>query len=175
MSQNVYKNIIKILKDGNYNYEKINHNEVKTTEESKKKKKKAGWIDGVGSKNIVFHAKGKFYLVVTTADREIKAKKFKKEFGTKDIRFAYEDELFLNTGCKIGAVTPFGHENKEIPIYVDDKILESNWFMFNPAIHTKSIRIKGSDLFDIYSKIGNSVKSFIEEEEGFIFKEVKKR
>ena len=40
MSQNVYENIIKILKDGNYNYEEINHNEVKTTEESKEERKK---------------------------------------------------------------------------------------------------------------------------------------
>ncbi len=175
MEQNqIYENIIKILKSMNLPYEEIDHCEVKTTDESREERKKAGWTEGAGSKNIVFHAKGKFYLVVTTAENDIKAKKFKKEFGTKDIRFAYENELLENTGCRIGAVTPFGHLNEQLPIYVDSKIFEAKYFMFNPAVHTKSIRIVPETLKQIYLNSKNSIKIFKDGEEGMEFSELER-
>lgn len=173
MEQNqTYENIVKILQAMNIAYDEIEHEEVKTTDDSREERKKAGWAEGAGSKNIVFHAKGKFYLVVTTAGNEIKAKKFKKEFGTKDIRFAYEEELMTNTGCKIGAVPPFGHFNEELPIYVDSKIFEEKYFMFNPAVHTKSIRVTPENLRTIYMNSKNSVKIFEEKEDGMEFHEI---
>lgn len=172
---NVYENIKSTLSNLGIDYEEIEHEEVKTTEDSKNERAKSGWTTGIGSKNIVFHAKGKFYLVVTTAGKDIKAKKFKKEFGTKDIRFAYDEELMENTGCKSGAVPPFGHFNKELPIYVDKDIFGYEYFMFNPALHTKSIRIKPEELKKIYSKIENSVKIFEIAEEESSFEEIRKK
>lgn len=171
----VYENIKDTLAKAGVDYDEIDHEEVKTTDESKEERAKKGWTTGIGSKNILFHAKSKFYLVVTVAGKEIKAKKFKKEFGTKDIRFAYEDELKDSTGCEIGAVPPFGHFNKELPIYVDKEIFEHDYFMFNPALHVKSIRIKSDDLKKIYSEFDNSVKIFELTEDDSIFEELEKK
>jgi Ala-tRNA(Pro) deacylase len=114
----------------------------------------------VVSKNIVLHAKGEFYVVVTTAAKDIKARVFKKEFGTKAIRFATPEELSEHTGCLPGAVPPFGYVRPDIPIYFDKDILGAEFFMFNPGIHNRSIRVKPDDMLKVYRAVGNPVKIF---------------
>jgi hypothetical protein len=44
--------------------------------------------------------------------------------------------------------------------------------MFNPAISTKTIRVKTSDLMKIYESMENSVKLFNVSEEEFSVKEI---
>ena len=156
----VYKNIINILNGLNVSFEEIEHPPVMTCNDSARYRAEYGW-NGVGSKNILFHAKARFYLVVTKAEKEIKARRFKKEFGTKNIRFATPDEVKEITDCEIGALPPFGYLNKELPIYVDEEIFEHDYFMFNPAVHTKSIRIRTEDLRKIYTSIDQPVKFFV--------------
>ena len=172
--EEVYENIKNTLTANGIIIEEIQHKEVHTTDDSKKERAAQAWTDGIGSKNLVFHAKGKFYLVVTTAEKEIKARKFKKEFGTKDIRFAYQEELTEHTGCEIGSIPPFGYLNEELPILVDNEIFSYSYFMFNPAINTKSIRIKTEDLKKIYMTIKNPVKFFTITEDGIELEELGK-
>ena len=119
--------------------------------------------------------RGDTTLLVTTAEKEIKARLFKKEFGTKDIRFANRDELMEVTGCDPGSVPPFGHRDPSLPFYVDENILRTEHFMFNPAIPTKSFRIRTGDLLRIYAAIPNPVSTFGEdEEERFVIRKVEK-
>ena len=47
-----------------------------------------------------------------------------------------------------------------IPVYVDSEIFESEYFIFNPAIPTKSLRLKTSDFKKVYENIKNPVKFF---------------
>lgn len=104
--QKIYQNIIRTLIHLNTSFEEMEHPAVTSCEDSTKYRSLAGW-KGVGSKNILFHAKGRFYLVVTTADKRIKAQLLKKEFGTKNIRFATKEEVAKVTRCEIGALPPF--------------------------------------------------------------------
>ncbi len=168
----IYKNILRILKTQNIHFEEIEHPPVLTCDESARYRKEHGW-EGVGSKNIILHAKGRFYLIVTVAEKEIKARRFKKEFGTKNIRFATPEEVERITGCKIGAIPPFGYLNPEIPIYVDEEIFQHEYFMFNPAVHTKSIRIKTEDLKKIYKAVEQPVKFFSIKEGKIYFSDAK--
>jgi len=158
---NVYNNIIKILENNNIHFDEIEHGEVKSSASSMEYRKKAGWIEGNGSKNLIYHAKGNFFHIVTTHNAMFKARVFKKEFGTKNIRFANEDELVENVNCKIGSIPPFGYENTNLPIYVDARIFDNKYFMFTPADNFKSIRIESENLLNIYKKIDNPVKFFI--------------
>jgi Ala-tRNA(Pro) deacylase len=159
----IYQQILDILHSLNIPFEEIEHPPVASCADSAKYRAKHGW-SGIGSKNILFHAKGRFYLVVTTAAKEIKARKFKKEFGTKNIRFATTEEVVKVTGCEVGALPPFGFFNSELPIYVDDEIFNYDYFMFNPALHTKSIRIEAAALKKIYRRVEQPVKLFKEKE-----------
>ena len=169
METAIYDTIIQLLADKKIPYEEIDHPAVATTDDSARFRGEAGWNEGVGSKNILFHAKGTFYLVVTTASAGIKARLFKKEFGTKDIRFATAEELAAQTGAVSGAVPPFGHLGSGIPTFVDKRIFDHPYFMFNPGVHTKSIRIRPSDLYTIYSSVPGEVRLFAPVEEGLTF------
>lgn len=166
----MYDNIIKILTDLNISFDEINH-EVSTSCEHSKELRSKAWLDGVWSKNIIFHAKGKFYLITTLWDKDIKARKFKSEFGSKDIRFASQDEITSLWLWIIGSISPFGFENDEVPIFVDNEIFKNEYFIFNPADPGKSIRVKTSDFKKIYEILKNPVKFFTISEENIEFNE----
>ena len=84
--------------------------------------------------------------------KDIKARKFKKEFWTKDIRFASQEEITSLWLWVIGSIAPFGFENVEVSVYVDSEIFEHDYFMFNPADPCKSVRVKTIDFKNIYEK-----------------------
>lgn len=160
-----YENIKNILNDLQIPFQEISHEASISCEHSAALRNEAG-LDWVWSKNIVFHAKWNFYLVTTLGTKDIKARKFKKEFWTKDIRFASQDEISSLWLWVIWSISPFGFENSEVPVYVDNEIFESEYFMFNPADPCKSIRVKTIDLKKIYENMKNQVKFFkISEEE----------
>ena len=160
----MYQNIIKILEENNIQYDEIEH-DISTSCEDSKRMREEAWLEWIGSKNLVFHCKEKFYIVVTHADKRINAKRFKKEFGSKNIRFANAEEIKEQINGVIGCIPSFGFENTSIPIYVDSEIFESDYFMFNPAVATKTIRLKTWDLNFIFNSLENPVKYFLWGEE----------
>ena len=169
----MYKNILKKLKELNIEFNELDHEESKSCDDSKIFREQA-WFDWIWSKNIVFHAKWKYYLVTTIWDKDLKARNFKKEFGTKDIRFANAEEIKNEINWVIWSIPPFGFENTEIQIFVDTEIFEHQYFMFNPADPTKTIRIKTSDLKKIYQSLENQVKLFDFSGEEVLFEELEK-
>jgi len=174
MAQDVYQAIKDLLERMGIPYDEIEHAPVGSCEESLAFRGQAGW-SGASSKCILLKAKGKYYLLVTTAEKDIKARLFKKEFGTKDIRFANREELMEVTGCDPGSVPPFGHLDPSLPFYVDENILRAEHFMFNPGIPTKSFRVRTGDLQRIYASIPNPVSTFGEDEdERFVIRKVEK-
>ncbi len=166
-----YENIKQILNDLQINYDEITH-EATTSCEHSAELREASWLSWVGSKNIVFHAKGKFYLVTTLWIKDIKARKFKWEFWTKDIRFASQDEINSLWLWTILSIAPFWFENSEIPVYVDSEIFENEYFIFNPSDPCKSIRLKTTDLRKVYESLKNEVKIFKISEESIEFLEI---
>lgn len=146
-------------------FETISHPPVASCDDSARHRAAAGW-EGVGSKCILFHAKGRFHLVVTTADREIKARRFKKPFGTKDIRFATPEEVRRETGCAVGSVPPFGHDGEGLSVFVDGTIFAAGHFLFNPAVPTESLRIPAEGLRRVYAGGPDTVTVFVTDPEG---------
>ena len=166
------ENILRILNEKNIDFELVEHKESKSCEDSKKFREEI-CIKWIWSTIIVFHAKWSFYLVTTIWDKEIKARKFKKEFWTKDIRFANQDEITAVLDAVIWSIPPFGFENDEIQIFVDKEIFENEFFMFNPWVWDKTIRLKTDDLKQIYDFLKNSVKYFdFSSEENLFFDEI---
>lgn len=155
----IYQEIIHFLKSNSIAYTEILHEPSTSCEHSQEMRKQQG-LEGIGSKNIVFHAKGNFYLVTTLGDKDIKARNFKHEFGTKDIRFASQEEITKVSGATIGSIPPFGFENTFLPLYVDQEIFSHTYFCFNPGVPHISIQIATVDLAKIYDLIDNPVKIF---------------
>ena len=174
MSQDIYQAIRDLLERMGIPYDEIEHPPVGSCEESLGFRGQAGW-EGASSKCILLKAKGRYYLLVTTAEKEIKARLFKKEFGTKDIRFANREELLEVSGCGPGSVPSFGHREPTLPFYVDENILRAGHFMFNPAIPTKSFRIGAGGLQRVYASVPNPVSTFGEDEdERFVIRKMEK-
>ena len=165
----LYSNIIKLLQELGILFDEINHKESFSCEDSKKYRQDA-WLTWIWSKNIVFHAKWEFYLVTTIWDKDIKARKFKKEFWTKDIRFATQEEITNLINWTIWSIPPFWFYNDSLKIFVDLEIFNHEYFIFNPWISTKSIRISTKDLKNIYKSLKNEIKifDFTKEESEFI-------
>ncbi|MDP5039145.1 MAG: hypothetical protein NWP80_01725 [Candidatus Gracilibacteria bacterium] len=155
----MYDKLIKTLKDLNIDFEEYNHELTTSCEHSLIIREKLG-LTGSGSKNIVYHAKGIFYLVTTLGHKNFKARLFKKEFLTKDIRFATSLEIGENNLGIIGSIPPFGFENSNITLYVDKEIFKNEYFMFNPFNGEKTIRLKSLDLKKVYESLENNVKYF---------------
>ena len=164
--------IYEILKDLNIEYDEISH-EASTSCDHSKLLRSEAWLEWVWSKNIVFHCKWNFYIVVTLWDKEIKARKFKKEFWSKDIRFAWACEIKDTIDWTIWCIPSFWFKNEDMPVYVDLEIFESEYFMFNPDNPEKTIRLKTSDLKKIYENIKNPLKFFKITEDNFeLFDEI---
>ncbi len=63
-------------------------------------------------------------------------------------------------------MSPFGHPREDLPYYIDEDIFKVEYFMFNPAVPTRSMRIKTGDLRKVYAALPNPVRYFSEDEEG---------
>ncbi|EKE28684.1 MAG: hypothetical protein ACD_3C00029G0007 [uncultured bacterium (gcode 4)] len=161
-----YENIKRILNELSISFDEIDHEISHSCDESKKFREEQ-WLVWLGSKNIVFHCKWSFYLVVTHWDKQIKARNFKKEFWSKDIRFANQEEISPILDAVIWSIPPFGFLNADIKIFIDSEIIRHEHFIFNPSIPTKSIRIPSSELSRIYSSLRNEIRYFIHEGDEF--------
>jgi prolyl-tRNA editing enzyme YbaK/EbsC (Cys-tRNA(Pro) deacylase) len=146
-------------------WSELAHAPVEGCEDSAAYRRQAGWR-GADSKCILFHAKGVFHLVVTTRQRQVNARRFKKPFGTKNIRFATPEEVERVLGCRVGSVPPLPLGAPEVPVYADEAILGEEWFHFNPGDPERSFRIRSTSLPPLYSWLENPCLWFREEEDG---------
>jgi Ala-tRNA(Pro) deacylase len=157
--------ILALLEETGVEYESLDHPPVSSCDDSLARRQAAGWT-GASSKCILFHAKGVFHLVVTTADRAINARHFKKQFGTKNIRFAKPEEVLEHAGCAIGSLPPVLPGVPDVTSFVDRAILVQEHFMFNPADPERSLRILSRDLPRLLKASGSRVVWFADNAEG---------
>ncbi len=167
----MYENIKNILEKLALPYKEIEHIASTSCDHSKELREKQ-WLEWIGSKNIVFHAKGKYYLVTTLGDKDIKARNFKSQFGTKDIRFASQEEITKEIWGIIWCIPPFWFTNMKIPLFIDMEIFDYDYFLFNPWIAIKSIQVSTQDLKEIYKSLKNPISLFRFEWEEKIFEEL---
>ena len=101
-----------------------------------------------------------FAIFVLSASRKLHTKAIKKEFRSKNVRFATRDELTLLTnGLLPGSVPPFGKPliNNSLNLYVDTSITEQDIIAFNCGSLTDSVIMSVSD----YLKISYPTKVFL--------------
>ena len=161
----LYDNLKAFFSRYGLSYTEYSHDATDTCDKSAAMRQALG-IAGEGSKNICFHAKGRYFLVTTLASYDFKARIFKRAFGSKDIRFADEQELSLQVGAPFGCVPPLGFCNEGLPLFVDERILSLEHFLFNPAIHTKTWQVSGETMRQAYASCKNPIYFFHINEDG---------
>jgi Ala-tRNA(Pro) deacylase len=135
--------IRRLLDDSGVEYKMFEHEPVYTSEQASR-------VRGVelksGVKALVFKTNdGKFVLGLVAADRKISERKLEKEVGAEAVVLAKPNEVLESTGCEIGSVHPFGILHN-LPIYMDESILENDLVNFNVGLHTMSVQMHSSDL-----------------------------
>lgn len=143
----IHQQITDLLRQHNCWFEEFTHEPVRTSEEAAKLRD--GYTLRQGAKAIIIRAKiphegKKFIMLVMPGDKKFDASKVKQLLGSKDIRFATEDEVEeITKGVKPGGVPPFGNLFS-LEVLSDTSLYQIEKIVFN-AGRTTSIGMKSAD------------------------------
>lgn len=143
--QDPYEKIIKVLDARDIKYEIIEHEPVYTSEQAAKARNES--INS-GAKSLLLRVGHEFVLTVLPGGKRLSSKKIRSIFRPKKFRFATPHEVKKIMGCEIGACYPLG-SIIGVKTIVDSSLLENHVISFNPAMHTKTIKLKSSDYLSI--------------------------
>lgn len=108
--------------------------------------------------------KRNYYLITVRGDKRINLKDFRKEFETRPLRFASEDDLMSIMGLIAGAVTPLGLLNDgecKVKLFIDADFLNGEGRIgVHPNDNTATVWLKAQDLIDLIAAHGNEVRIF---------------
>lgn len=153
--EEIYKNILNLLKNHKAEYKLFSHKAAFSYEELNAAKKETGFT-GTEGKCLVVKTKNDFIVCVTFQGKKLDFSKLGKILNEKTIRLARPEELKEYFGAEPGCAYPFGFD-EFIDIYLDPEIYIQSWFLFSLVFPTKTIQIKGSSLKKIFSKLKNKI------------------
>ena len=123
-------------------YQKLEHEVVTTSEAAAGAR--ASRLEQ-GAKALIVKAPDRYVHLILSAALRVDNNKLRRLLGTRKLRFATAEELWDLTGCRPGAVPPFGNLFG-LETYMDDALLAEEEVYFNCGSHTVSLRMKRADL-----------------------------
>ena len=107
---NYHQDILSYLEKNQVSYKTIHHEETATSEDSARVR---GVDLSTGGKALILKVKddgsnNDFSIFVLSASRRLHTKAVRKEFKSKNVRFATREELKALTDLVPGSVPPFG-------------------------------------------------------------------
>lgn len=139
----LYENVIKLLKENNCSIEEFYHDPVYTTKQACDIIEQS---DDNGIKSIVLQSKKGLYVFTTIGSERIDFKLLK--FFLADSKISMCRDIYGKLGIEVGAVSPFGYD-KHIILVIDERVFASQYVYINPGVNHISIKIKSSDLRNI--------------------------
>jgi len=141
------------LDSKNVDYEVVSHPKVfSTIEEARTLGIEADEI----AKTLVMqvtHMPGDQALLVIPGSRKISNRKVHEIFATKHARLAGEEEMAEDfPDFELGAVPPLA-ELLNLPVYVDERLLDHNTVLFTGGTHTESIKMAIEDFLNLTDSI----------------------
>ena len=155
----IKEEIYKYLNDRKINYEITNHQAVYNMDE----------LDNVDLPYKEFDAKNLFvrddkknnyYLITVKGDKRVDLKEFRKEYHTRSLSFAKEEELLSILNLTPGSVSPVGLLNdkeKKTIVFLDNYFEDNSLIGIHPNDNTATIWLKAKDLITIIEEHGNQV------------------
>merc|ERR1712196_395150 len=128
------------LRGASIAFKHLEHKPVLTSEEANEVRISSGWKSTVamGAKAILMKSKGEFKLVVLSAAKALDKKKVVKALGIKSMSFASEDDVFVISGCRRGAVPPMGSRySTPMQTFVDNSLAEQETINFNCGLRSQ--------------------------------------
>lgn len=153
--ENTYLNLIKLLDESKVNYKLFTHEIALTYEDLDRVQKEAGFF-GTEGKCLVLKVREKFIAYITLQGTRVNFDAIKKTLGINKVSLATPNELKEYFGAEPGCAYPFGF-SKDVDIYVDPEIYQQDWFLFSPALPTKTVQAKGEDLKRVFEQLPNKI------------------
>jgi len=133
------------------------HEAVRTSEEAAAVR---GATLASGAKAMLLATKptDEFVVAIISASEKMDSKAFGRAGGFKSTKFANEDEVFWLTGCRPGAVPPFG-SLWGLRTFVDTSLLEQgDDINFNSGLKTASVRMSTADYLEVEKPVAASFR-----------------
>ncbi|MBS3071184.1 YbaK/EbsC family protein [Candidatus Pacearchaeota archaeon] len=145
----------------NLNPTYLEHEEVITSEDAARTR---GFELKQGIKSILFTNGEEWVVVNVPADKKVDSKKVASKLGWSNnkTRIGNEEEVMIKTGCKIGAVPPFGH-NELIKIFVDEKVYDNKISTFNIGLREVSVKIQTEEMKVVFNNLNAIEGDFVKE------------
>lgn len=144
-----------MIANSNAKYKLYTHRPALSYEDLDKVRKETGFV-GTEGKCLVLKADNKFIVFITLYNKKANFDKIKEKLNVKKIRLASKEELKEQFGAEPGCAYPFGFDSN-VDIYIDPQIYDQEWFLFSPAVPTKTIQIRGLDLKKIFNSLQNKI------------------
>lgn len=97
--------------------------------------------------------KTRFYLLMMPADKSFRTSIFSKLVGSSRLSFGTPEDMARLLDVTPGSVSILGLMNDkdfQVELYIDKDVLVPDYIGCHPCINTSSIRIKTSDITDIF-------------------------
>jgi Ala-tRNA(Pro) deacylase len=150
----VLESLRRYLAEGGATFREVAHPPTRTSEESAAAR---GEPLSVGGKALLLKVDDGFALFVLPADCKLDSAAVRAALAARKTRFASSEELATQTGGLVpGSVPPFGAPILPFPLYVDEKVFESDRVAFNAGSLTDSIVLAIAD----YRRLANPARVF---------------
>lgn len=138
----VTRRLVELLQAAGASYRVVEHEPVFTSEQAAAVR---GTPSEAGAKALLVKADDDRYaLLVIAGSRRVDNARLREALGTRRVRFASADELYELTGCRPGALPPFG-ALFGLPVLLDRSLQAAPEAAFNAGSHTVSVVMGGDD------------------------------
>ncbi len=135
-------------------YERVDHEALMTMEACEEVDKV---LDSYICKNLFLTnaQKNRFYLLMMPGDKKFHTKDLSAQIQSARLSFAGEEYMQELLDITPGSVSVMGLMNdteKRVQLLMDEEVLSGEYFGCHPCINTSSIRLKMSDLLNVFLK-----------------------
>jgi Ala-tRNA(Pro) deacylase len=149
-----------------FSYQRIEHPAVFTCAEAELHRPD---LPATSTKNLFLCDKKarRFFLVVTSCEKNVKLDSLSAQIGVPHLRFASEENLQRRLGVRRGAVTMMGLVNDthhQVELWIDSGIWQSGHFLSHPLVNTATLVLAKGELERFFTRTGHAAHFFHETE-----------
>lgn len=157
---------LRVLDDNGFTYQRIEHPAVFTCAEAEIHRPT---VQATSTKNLFLCDKKarRFFLVVTSCEKNVRLDSLSTEMGVPHLRFASEENLYRILGVRRGAVTMMGLANDmehQVELWMDAHIWQADYFLSHPLVNTATLVLSKTELERFFSLTGHLLHFFDNQE-----------
>ena len=130
------------LREHGVDFEVVPHRVAYTAQETAQREHMSGKRQ---AKVVMVRVDDKPTMAVLPADQRLDLEAMRETLDARKVRLMAEPEFeALFTDCEVGAMPPFGNMY-HLPVYVDQRLAENEFILFNAGSHSESVKMAFKD------------------------------